>query len=326
MHARIVAPAMALFMLAAGGCQRAPESQRVELPRITRNGPPAAFATLALARPAMERANLSGAGEERVAASAPARSGTGFRLPSELDLAPPDTGSAPRAMLIHMGEATILVDSVVPAMDRLRRLAEGLGGLLGATSMRDEGGGRRSSDLEAKVPASRFDQLLAGLRLLGRVEALQVRVEDAGEDFVDVTARLRNARRLEGRVLSILDARTGKVADLIAAERELARVREDIERYEGHVRFLRSRTALSTLTVTLHEAPTVAGRPGDQGMVVEALSQAWRNFLFLIAFLIQASGVIVPLAAVAAVAWGIKSRLGGGGAAPTRLSLGNPSA
>ncbi len=151
------------------------------------------------------------------------------------------------------------------------------------------------------------------MRQIGRLEALASEVEDVSAEFVDVTARLRNARRLEARVLAVLASRTGKVADLIAAETELAHVREDIERYEGRVRWLNARTALSTLNVAVHEAPVLATRPRDRGIVVEAAAHAWQNFLFLLSFAIAASGVVVPLALAAGVAWAARRRLGLGG-------------
>ena len=70
--------------------------------------------------------------------------------------------------------------------------------------------------------------------------------EDVGEEFVDVSARMENARRLEQRLVTLLASRTGKLSDVLAVERELARVREDIERYEGRLRYLRAHAATSS--------------------------------------------------------------------------------
>jgi hypothetical protein len=122
--------------------------------------------------------------------------------------------------------------------------------------------------------------------------------EDVGEEFVDVSARLANARRLEDRIVVLLATRTGKLEDVIAAERELARVREEIERYEGRLRFLRNRVALSTLAVTVHEPYPVVGGPGV-GPIAESFKQMWRNFVLFIAWLIASLGWLIPLSAVA---------------------------
>jgi hypothetical protein len=113
-----------------------------------------------------------------------------------------------------------------------------------------------------------------------------------------------NGRKLEQRLIDILGTRTGKLSDVLAVERELARVREDIERQEGRMRYLRTRAAMSTLSVTVHEkAPVVAGT-GSGGVLAEAFRQAWRNFIGFTASTIAAMGTLLPLGAiVAAIAW-----------------------
>ena len=82
-------------------------------------------------------------------------------------------------------------------------------------------------------PSARYDDALGSLGPLGKVETATTNSEDVGEEFVDVRARVANARRLEDRLVGLLATRTGKLPDVLAVERELSRVREDIERYEG---------------------------------------------------------------------------------------------
>jgi hypothetical protein len=97
---------------------------------------------------------------------------------------------------------------------------------------------------------------------------------------------------------------------VLAVERELARVREEIERYEGRLRYLRTRVAVSTLSVTVHEpAPLVTGTPGTNP-IVEAVRDAWRNFVSFVASLIAALGWMVPLAVLLFGAWRLTRRLG----------------
>jgi hypothetical protein len=140
------------------------------------------------------------------------------------------------------------------------------------------------------------------LRPLGKVEAVNVTAEDVGEEFVDVQARMTNARRLEARLIDLLARRTGKLGDVVDVVHELARVREEIERYEGRLRYLRSRIAVSTLTLTVHE-PIPMVDHGSPGVMAEAARQAWRNFIALVAIVIEALGVVVPLGLVATAGW-----------------------
>jgi hypothetical protein len=206
------------------------------------------------------------------------------------------------AMIIRSGTASVEVDSLETALIALQRLTAKVGGFVANTSMQRGREQLRQATLELKVPAQRFEELTGGLQPLGRVEFVNVTAEDVGEEFVDVTARVANGRRLEERLVDLLASRTGRLQDVLAVERELARVREEIERHEGRLRYLRTRTAMSTLAVTVHEArPIVADHPG-YSVIGAAFRQAWRNFVQLVAGVIAAMGIVVPVAALTGAA------------------------
>ncbi|GLC25425.1 DUF4349 domain-containing protein [Roseisolibacter agri] len=218
-------------------------------------------------------------------------------------IASSDTASAAPAMLIRTGQASIEVDSLEPAIAAVRALAQRMGGYVANTSLAAGREQVRAATLQLKVPSARFDALVGGLAPLGRVEMVNVSAEDVGEEYVDVAARVANARRLEARLLTLLERSAARLSDVLSVERELARVREEIERAEGRMRFLRTRVALSTLDVTVHErAPILPGAP-SRNPLLEALRQAWRNFVAVLAFGIASLGVLIPLGVVALVVW-----------------------
>ena len=226
--------------------------------------------------------------------------------PADTASAPPDTGSAgsqpATPMIIREGTATLRVDSLEVAIARVQQLAQRVGGYVANSSLQSGAENAREASLELKIPSARWDQALGGLKPIGKLESQQTSSQDVGEEYVDVTARMQNARRLEERLVSLLATRTGKLDDVLAVERELARVREEIERYEGRLRFLRSRVAMSTLTVVLHERYPVLA-PGHNP-ILDAFRVAWRNFVAFIAGLIAALGFLVPLVLVlGAVVW-----------------------
>ena len=99
-------------------------------------------------------------------------------------------------MIVRTGSATIQVDSLELAVAQLRLLAQQLGGYVGNTSMETGSNQVRSASVELKIPARRWNELLTGLRPLGKREALTESAQDVGEEFVDVTARVANAHRL----------------------------------------------------------------------------------------------------------------------------------
>ena len=212
-------------------------------------------------------------------------------------------------MIIRTGSATIQVDSLELAVARLRLLAQQLGGYVGNTSMETGANQVRSASVEIKIPAKRWSELLTGLKPIGKREALTESAQDVGEEFVDVNARVVNARRLEERLIALLANRTGKLSDALSVERELARVREEIVRYEGRICYLRSHAAVSTMNVNLHEPLPVLGSQPGSNPIADAFRAAWRNFVGFIAGFISFLGVLVPLAALAALIWWLVRRI-----------------
>lgn len=202
---------------------------------------------------------------------------------------------APGSMLVRTGQASLQVDSLEIGIARIREVARRTGAVIANTSM--EGGKQqtRAASLELRIPSERFDEAVNGLAPIGKLESVNVSVQDVGEEYVDVQARVVNARRLEQRLVELLATRTGKLADVLTVERELARVREQIERYEGRMRYLRTRASISTLSIGIHEAyPIVAEHPGERP-IRDAFVRAWRNFVGVTAGLIASLGVLIPL-------------------------------
>jgi Domain of unknown function (DUF4349) len=205
-------------------------------------------------------------------------------------------------MLIRTGTATVQVDSLEQGIAQVRALAQRVGGIVGNTTIRSGAETARQATVELRIPSMNFDRAVTGLAPIGRVEQVNVTAEDVGEEFTDVTARVANARRLEARLLDLLDRRTGRLEEVLNLERELARVREEIERYEGRLRYLRTRTSISVLTINLHEPQAVLGSPGDRP-IRDAFRHAWRNFVDLVAGLIAASGILIPLGLLLYALW-----------------------
>jgi hypothetical protein len=212
------------------------------------------------------------------------------------------TTGAP-AMMIRIGQAFIEVEKVDPAILKIRQLAAQVGGYVANSSV---SGGRdqiRQATLELKLPAPKYDEAVSSLSTIGKVETVNSTAQDVGEEFVDVSARVKNARRLEERLITLLETRTGKLDEVLRVERELARVREEIERYEGRLRFLSSRVAMSTLTITIHEPSPILGNNPGENPIAAALRRAWKNFVGFVAALISSLGVVIPLALIGLAGW-----------------------
>ena len=220
------------------------------------------------------------------------------------------------SMLVRHGRASIEVKTLDEAVTRLRQTAAQHGGFVANTALQSGKDEQRSAMLQLRVPSAQFDAAVAALSQLGKVESVNVNAEDVGEEYVDLGARLTNARRVEARLVEMLATRTGKLSDVLTVEQELARVRMEAERYEARMRWLERRASLSSLDVSIHEKLPLIDSPRGRGPIIEAFAEAWERMVGVVAWLIAALGVLVPLGVIIGLGVLVGRRLLRGGTPP----------
>jgi hypothetical protein len=135
----------------------------------------------------------------------------------------------------------------------------------------------------------------------GRIVSQSVNSEDLTRQIVDTEARLRALTALRDRLQELLRSRPGRLADLLEVERELARVQGEIDATQSGLAVMRTRVAMSELTLNYGSSPRPVGSD-----TLEPLRQALANFLgivvagfaaiiTIIAGLIPVAVVVVPL-------------------------------
>lgn len=220
------------------------------------------------------------------------------------------------AMLVRHGVASVEVKTLDDAVARIRQAAAQYGGFVANTAIRSGKDEPRSATLELRVPSAHFDAMVGALGQLGKVESVSVNAEDVAEEYVDLGARLANARRVEARLVELLATRTGKLSDVLTVEQELARVRQESERYDARIHWLERRVSLSSLDVSIHEKVPLLDTPRGHGPIAEAFAEAWTRFVAVIAWCIASLGILVPLGALALGGLAIARRVLGGGSPP----------
>ncbi|MGD9980862.1 MAG: DUF4349 domain-containing protein [Hyphomonadaceae bacterium] len=131
----------------------------------------------------------------------------------------------------------------------------------------------------------------------GRIVQQSTSSEDLTRQIVDTEARLRAQTALRDRLQQLLRSRPGRLADLLEVERELARVQAEIDAVQSALAVMRTRVAMSELTLTYRSSPRPVGSD-----TFEPLRQAFANFLGIIvggfAAIITLIAVLVPFAIV----------------------------
>lgn len=205
--------------------------------------------------------------------------------------------------LIRDASAWLEVKAVDQALAALRTLAERSGGYVTSEQRSRDERSVGQGMLVARVPSGKLDSLTDALKSVGTVLRFQLSANDISEELFNLELRLRNQRQLEARLLELLNRPGNRLSDLLETERELARVRSEIDQLEGRQRFWDNRVALSTVTVEVHEPrPAVAGAQGGAWAALKkSFSDAADNFVLAIAGIIAATGALIPIFVVFAV-------------------------
>jgi hypothetical protein len=206
--------------------------------------------------------------------------------------------------IIRNGEIRVVVKAYDPARRAIEEMTARSGGFLASSQVNHTVGEVSSATLVLRVPATRFGDILRQIGRLGTVTYESTASQDITEQYFDLKARLANARKVEARLLELLAKSTGKVTDLLQVEKELARVREEIERFEGKLRLFDNLVDLSTLTVQLsiqerYEPPRPPSFGEDARQILRDSWQALRSFgRGLLLAVIALLPWIIPAAAI----------------------------
>lgn len=120
----------------------------------------------------------------------------------------------------------------------------------------------RVASLTLRVPSQQFTEALRRLRALDAdVTSSTVNGQDVSDQFVDLKARLAAKQAEEQRYQALL-ARATTIDEILKIDSALAGVRTQIEQLQGQVNSLASRTAFSTISVSIATA-TAAPPPGS---------------------------------------------------------------
>ncbi len=171
--------------------------------------------------------------------------------------------------IISTGNITVEVEDVESAVTAVEAFVDSVGGYVEVLS-RSGGDEFSRASMTLRVPQGQFSSAYDRIRQLGEVLNEHQGSEDVSEQFIDLEARLNSAKREEQSFLSLL-GRANTVSDVLTIERELARVRSDIERYQGQLDFLSRRVDLSTIWVELvpEEGPFIEKPFGNLRLTVD---------------------------------------------------------
>jgi hypothetical protein len=155
--------------------------------------------------------------------------------------------------------------------------------------------------LVMRVPVGRFTQALLAVERLGKPTNESVVGVDVTQQFVDLGARLGNLRSQEQALRHLME-RTQSVSDTIRVQGVLQGVELQMEEIQGRLIYLRNRTALSTISIDVHEAGARPAPPAHASAIWKAGSRALHAATTVVTGVIVGAGFVIPIAILALLA------------------------
>jgi hypothetical protein len=155
--------------------------------------------------------------------------------------------------LIRNATVDLEIVSFDQAVQKITAFAAEEKGYVATTNSEKQENGKLQGSIVVKVLPENLDRFLQKIRGLGELKNQTLGTEDITKNYFDTEARLKNARVMESRLIDMLKKKSEDINDLLQVEKELARVREQIEQMQGELKFWDSQVQFATVTISLAE-------------------------------------------------------------------------
>ena len=160
---------------------------------------------------------------------------------------------ATERMIVRTGNISLLAEDIPAAVDRIIQFTKSLGGyVVSSKTWRERE--RLIGTIAIRVPAEHFDDAMGKLRELAvEVVSESTSSKDVTEEYVDLSAKLKNLEVAEKQLLKLMEqAKT--VEEILNVQRELTKTRGEIEQTKGRMEYLEQTSATSLIEVSLEQA------------------------------------------------------------------------
>ncbi|MEV4541571.1 DUF4349 domain-containing protein [Micromonospora echinaurantiaca] len=238
---------------------------------------------------ARDSAAVAPGGQEGAAAD---QNQAGPGAPEQAGAGAPDLRVDQRA-IIYTGTMRVQVDDVDAAAREAVAAATRAGGFVGG-DQRQRSAADAVADLELRVPAAKFNEVVDELAKLGRQQRREIRTEDVTDETIDLDARIISQRARVESARRLL-ARATSITELVSLENELGRREADLASLEAKKRRLADLSALSTITVSLvgPDVSPAEEKETELGFLV-GLESGWKVFLASMTLLLTVLGALLP--------------------------------
>ena len=168
------------------------------------------------------------------------------------DGAKPDLPDSSRQYIIRNAHLTLIITDIEEAAKAIQHKTAQLQGYVASLELYDLTRERRAGRISLRIPGDKFDAALAMLEEVGEIKNQSFSEQDVTLQYIDLEARIATMEAQEERLRELLD-RAEKVEEVLEVEKELWRVRGNLESMIAEFQHLQQRVSYSSIEIYLEE-------------------------------------------------------------------------
>jgi len=205
--------------------------------------------------------------------------------------------------IIKNGNLSLKVDRVDSAVEKISQIAKDNQGEIFSSNFNQTKTNIKSGSMVVKMPVANFEKTFSQIKgVASLVLSESTSGQDVTEEYADLQGQLKNKQAEEQQFAEIMK-QAQKIQDILDVTQQLSRVRGEIERLQGQIKFMDSQTNMSTITVRLSEDQNItvvdSWRPWQ--IIKDSVNSLIKNIQGSINFIIKLVIIIIPILAVWAV-------------------------
>ena len=208
-----------------------------------------------------------------------------------------------KRMIVRSGSMSVEVDKYDETEARIKEIAKKYSGYVTNSNATLNANGKKQGTITLRVPAEKFDGVLNDIRQTGKVMNENISGKDVTEEYMDSEARLKTQRQLEERLLKLLSEKTAKLTDIVDVEQKLSGVRENIERTEGRMKYLKDQASYSTLAISVYEPSLLSTSTGGGFFyeIEQSFKRGLNGFTAVLTGIITVVIALLPILVIAII-------------------------
>jgi TolA-binding protein len=222
----------------------------------------------------------------------------------------PAGGAGVRYVILN-ARLTLEIEDIEETTKEIQKSVKQLGGYVASLEIYDLSRERRAGHMSIRIPQDKYAYALEILDGLGETKNISENTSDVTMNYIDLEARITNLEAQEKRMRELLD-RAENMEDILQIEKELGRIRGDLESMTAEFKHLQERVNYSTIDIRLEERDprqeTVVDGFGNFGerignlmaLNTNRLLDGMANFVIVI---IGSLPIIIPLLLLIIILW-----------------------